>query len=58
MIEYETETGFYVLVNSENQIIGKANVPVGTHPVNDDVDLSKSFDVETAEHLKDHVIDA
>lgn len=46
MKEYNTETGTYVLVDSQDRIVAKADVPPGTHPVPDDANLNRSFDVD------------
>ena len=57
MINYTTETGFYVLMDSNGRIAGKANVSVGDHPVPDWVDKSESFDVGSADELSNYDID-
>ena len=54
---YTTETGVYVLSDSEGRIGAKANVADGHHPVPDWVDLSESFDVASADDLSDYQID-
>lgn len=51
MTEITTETGFYVLCDSEGRVISKANVPIGKHPVVDVVDPSESYDVDTEDDL-------
>lgn len=55
--EYTTETGFYVLADSDGRVLGKANVPAGTHPVPDTADLTESYDVESAADLETVDID-
>ena len=57
MKNYETETGFYLLVDSEGKIGAKANVSKGSHPVPDWVDLTESFDVDSAADLSTYDID-
>jgi len=54
---YTTETGYYILVDNNDRIGAKANEPVGEHRVAEWVDLSASYDVESAEELADHEID-
>jgi len=54
---YETETGIYVLCDSEGRIGAKANVPSGPHQVPDWVDKSESFDVGSATDLESYEID-
>lgn len=56
MTGYQTETGFYVLRDAEGRVCGKANVPVGTHPVPDYVDPAQSEDVDSAGALDDYEI--
>lgn len=56
MNEYQTETGFYVLVDTNGTVIGKADVPAVTHPVADDADVAASFDVDTADTLADYIV--
>ena len=56
MTTYTTETGYYVLVDDDGRIGGKANVSVGEHPVADWVDPKESFDVGSAEKLSNHDI--
>jgi len=55
-MEYTTETGFYVLVDESGTIIAKANVRTGTHPVADDIDIGKSFDVESRADLSNYAV--
>lgn len=54
---YDTDTGYYVLVDSEGRIGAKASVSVGSHPVSDWVDLEESFDVDSAADLDGYEID-
>ena len=54
---YKTETGFYILCDSEGRVGAKANVPIGEHPVEDWVDNDESFDVESVDELADYEID-
>ena len=56
--QYSTETGFYVLKDSDGRVAAKANVPIGKHSVPDWVDLSNSFDVESQDELDGYMIDA
>jgi hypothetical protein len=58
MTEYTTETGFYVLCDSEGRVISKSNVPVGTHPVTDIVDATESYDVGSQDELDAVEIDS
>jgi len=58
MKEYTTETGFYVLVDSQDRIGALGNVPIGTHQIPDWVDLSNSFDVSDASDLAEYEIDS
>jgi hypothetical protein len=56
MTDFTTETGYYVLVDGDEAVIAKADVSVGTHPVSETVDISKSFDVTTASELEDYTV--
>jgi len=58
MIEYQTDTGFYILRDSDERIIGKANLNSGTYLVPDAVDLDKSFDVDSAKKLQEYNINS
>ncbi|ELY49909.1 hypothetical protein [Natronorubrum bangense] len=50
MKEYNSETGQFVVVDVDGNVIGKADVGSGTHPVSDEVDTEKSFDVLESEN--------
>ena len=54
---YTTETGFYILKDSDGRIGGKANVPIGDHRVPEWVDLTESFDVSSDDKLDEFKID-
>ena len=56
-LTYTTETGYYILVDSEGRIGAKANVPVGEHPCPSWVDIDESFDVDSADELQTYDID-
>lgn len=49
---YTTETGYYVLVDSEGRIGAKADVSKGTHPVPEWADPTEMHDVNGEEELK------
>lgn len=51
MSEYTTETGYFVLVDSQGRVFGRASVPTGTHTVSDRADPAECYDVESAEDL-------
>jgi len=51
MTEFTTETGFYILVDSERRVIAKAAVSVGTHPIDGRADPSQCYDVESQDDL-------
>lgn len=51
MTEYTTETGHYILCDSEGRVLGRASVPTGTHPVDDRADVDESYDVESQDGL-------
>ncbi|ELY47292.1 hypothetical protein [Natronorubrum sulfidifaciens] len=53
MAEYTSETGKFVILNVDGRVVGKADVGPGTHPVSDEVDAEKSFDVR--ENGNEHV---
>ena len=57
MKEYTTETGYYVLCDSDGRVFTKANVSVGSHPVEDRADLNESYDVESKDALESAEID-
>jgi len=44
--KYETETGYYIIRDSAGEILGFADVPIGTHPITDEADLSKCEDID------------
>jgi hypothetical protein len=52
MREYHTETGYYVLVNKDGDKVSKADVKPGKHPVSDDIDPNKSYDVSSQDELE------
>ena len=56
-MKYTTETGYYVIRDSEQRVIGRAAVPAGTHPIDDSADPEECFDVENHDELTDYVID-
>lgn len=43
---YTTETGTFVLLDSDGYVIAKADVPTGEHSVPDHADTSQTFDVD------------
>lgn len=42
---YTSETGLFVVVDPNGEVMTKADVPPGDHPIPDDADLSLTFDV-------------
>jgi len=54
MIEYETQTGYYVIVDDSGEVIGKADVPLGKHLLSDEANPSACFDVDSASDLDDY----
>jgi hypothetical protein len=54
---YTTETGYYVLCDSEGRVLAKAAVPTGKHPVDDRADPSESYDVDSNTDLETVEID-
>lgn len=49
--DYTTESGKFVLVDTDGRVIAKADVPPGTHAVPEDVDLRRVFDVDESTDL-------
>jgi hypothetical protein len=54
--KYHTETGLYVLCDSDGVVVAKADVPPGSHPVTDEADPSQSFDVEAKTDLENYSV--
>jgi hypothetical protein len=50
---YATETGLYVLQDSDGNVISKADVPPGEHEVGEQVDPSTTFDVHEGMSLSE-----
>jgi hypothetical protein len=55
--EYVTETGFYVIRDSDGRVISKANVPTGSHLVDNRADMSESHDLDKFSDLENVDID-
>ncbi|MFC6811580.1 hypothetical protein ACFQGT_09580 [Natrialbaceae archaeon GCM10025810] len=45
MKEYTSETGIFVVLNDEGRVIGKADLPAGTHKITDETNTEKTFDL-------------
>jgi len=58
MTEYTTDTGYYVLVTQQGTVYGYASVTEGSHPVGDEIDVTKTFDVESPEKFSNYPIDS